>query len=114
MTAYQDIVKHRHLFKQGYILERPGYSQSSPSMGFKCGNVLPFKSDGAKLRMVEATYTVKQGGLSGTIRADYSKQLSLADVKRNTVQRGNTTKTKSYIVAGKKCQCMAPAKNVKS
>jgi hypothetical protein len=61
-------------------------------MRFETGQVFPMEADSSFIRRIDSGDDVKEGGLSGTIGADQSHNLSILHVKGDIREHSESTK----------------------
>jgi hypothetical protein len=87
------ILGYTKMRKQFDILEGPGDPQSAYLMGLEHEQIISQKRYPSAFWDIHPRDTIKHGGLSCPIWPDQTKDLALKNIKRNTIQSTNTTKT---------------------
>jgi hypothetical protein len=100
MTPDHDVLDDRHAREDVRALECAGDAGARDLVHRAPGDVFAVQLDAPALRPVEAAQAVHQGGLAGAVGADHRKQLVVAHLDRDVVQRHDTAKGHPDIAGG--------------
>ena len=77
-----DVILRRQTAVQFYVLESPGNAESCQLVRPHPGDFFIVEIDFTLLRLVEPVDAIKQGGLAGAVRADYSQDFVVTNIER--------------------------------
>jgi hypothetical protein len=102
MCADADVVKYRQVREQSDILKRPTNADFRDPVRWTREDAHAFHQDVTRARLVEPRQAIEQSCLAGAIWPDQTKNLPLAHLERNAVQRDDATEHDLDVTDGEK------------
>src|SRR4029079_6009239 len=93
VRADQDVVAHAHTAEQGDVLEGAAEAKPGHAMPAKPLQRATFEQDVAVGEAVETADAVEQRRFAGSVRADQSADLPVADIERHAAQGDDAAET---------------------
>jgi hypothetical protein len=87
VPAEHEVVEDRHPPEEGDVLEGPGHPPLGDVIRLEPRDVRPLEDDATRVRVIEPTDHVQQGGLARSVGADDREDLALADLQADPRHR---------------------------